>query len=104
MGCTEVKVAIWSRVGFLDVCNYYSEILYLFYCNNFHFMTPVILLYWYFTLSKWGLGHLAWGPGSLIGCVIVSMSVGSVGDKEFVEWRNDYGLLTGFLCCVYVCY
>jgi hypothetical protein len=45
MGCTEVKVAIWSRFGFLDVCNYYSEIYYVFYCNNFYFMTHVILLY-----------------------------------------------------------
>jgi len=29
-------------------------------------------------------------------------SVGSVGDKEFVGWQNNYGLLTGFLCPVFV--
>ena len=27
-------------------------------------------------------------------------SLGSVRDKEFVGWWNNYGLLTGFLCCI----
>lgn len=61
--------------GFPHKCDYHFEIPYVLYCNKFNFLAPVILVYCDFTLSSWCLGHLAWGPGLLIGYVIMGMSV-----------------------------
>jgi hypothetical protein len=75
----------------------------VFYCNNFNFVTPVGLLKFYSLKMLFGTSGL--GPRFIDRlCPNGYESVGSVGDKEFVGWWNNYGLLTGFLCCVCACY
>jgi hypothetical protein len=103
MGSTEVNVATLSNVSFVT-CIYVTVIPKYFVCC---FVTTLILsqLLLYCAeivlCCQYGMGFGTAGLGPRFIDSLCANGYESVGDEQFVGWRNDCGLL---LCCVYACY